>query len=90
MINIIDHRRQPPARKCVKDIPIGTYFTGSLYQEGLHVRTYDGIVLLSDPNSTWNISPALMVDNYQPVDVTITINANVVISDDAGDNDDGL
>lgn len=56
------------------EIPVGTYFTGSIggvSSHGLFVRTYSNIVLLSNPRNTWEEGNRSRVHDYTVVDVSI-------------------
>ena len=56
-------RPDPPATRRLREIEIGTVFTGNIGPEsGPFLRTYDGIVSLSDPHGTWNQPETTVVD----------------------------
>jgi hypothetical protein len=60
-------------------IRVGTVFTGeisSIYQGHVYVRTYDGIVSLTDPNTVWGVGglSTLEVKGYRPLDAELVVN----------------
>lgn len=63
-----------------KNVTVGTYFFGNIGSvRGLFLRTYDGIVSLSDPSHTWIITnnAGFAVEGYQPVTVRIQVLENL-------------
>ena len=42
-------------RKMVKDIPVGTVFSGKIGAEGVYAKTYVGIVDLWNMRYTWDL-----------------------------------
>lgn len=68
----------------VTNIPVGTVFSGKHsgrgYEEDIYLRTYNGVVSLSNPELTWTIGQELPAEystlsylNYTPLDVTLVI-----------------
>ena len=71
--------------KLVKDIPVGTVFSGEILYTGVYLKTYDEIVDLRNPSNTWDFpfddgaslqSEAPIIRNYKE------LNAEVVIHED--------
>jgi hypothetical protein len=80
----IDFSRTPSIGMSVRDIPVGTTCIEKLQGltktfEGLFHRYSDRLQFLGNENSKtfepsfWLASDAAVMDNYEPVDVTITI-----------------
>jgi len=56
--------------KEMKDIPINTYFIGTVGDcSGLFMKAYETIISINNPRNTWN-NPT--VENYQVVNVKIS------------------
>lgn len=54
--------------KKARDIPVGTYFTGSIgdYECKYFLRTFDGVVSLDKPSNTWKEGRDFVVKGYRP------------------------
>jgi hypothetical protein len=68
--------------KIATDIPIGTFFTGTIQGRtftGLFVRSYDNIVLLNNPKSTWDCKDYVVIEDYEEVKVEI-VNNKIIIN----------
>lgn len=81
MSNINHLQENKPSDVYIKDIPYGTFFYGYPYAYpnlagNLFLRTFDGIVNLDNPKSTWTKADNT-VKEYVPVDVTITVNRKI-------------
>ena len=79
-MKIEDQRTQKKIYRtaAVMNIPVGTVFSGELsgagYEEDIYLRTYSGVVSLSNPGRTWTINySTLFYLNYTPLDVTLVI-----------------
>ena len=83
--------KQETTDKLVKDIPVGTIFSGSIgsigYNNGIYLKTYDAIVDLEQPRYTWPLPPEEFDGKPSPVGVSAICNykelsAEVVINED--------
>lgn len=56
-------------------IPIGTIFSGEIgaYSSEVYLRTYSGVVSLTNPHHTWSQLDGVMVKNYDELDVELVI-----------------
>lgn len=56
-----------------QEIPIGAFKgevgSGGIY--GIYIRTYNSVVLLSDPEKVWNLSQYLHISKYTPIDIEV-------------------
>ncbi len=86
----IDKRNDPTTRTInASEIPVGTVFLGNVDdddgREGPFLRTFVGIVSLSDPRAEWSLDSEdpdtpvdLPVTEYKPVQTEVHILADVV------------
>ncbi len=74
MTKIIYNTTIPLAPKRLRDIEIGTTFTGKIGPViGLFVMSYNGTVNLAEPRQTWERTAEIPVQDYKEVDVRITV-----------------
>lgn len=73
----IKKRPRTPSTILGKDVPIGTYFTGTpkYHDASMFVRSFDSIIDLANPMEVWrvrNVAPGIEFDDYLPIEaVTI-------------------
>jgi hypothetical protein len=74
----IEHLKAPmPVTKTISQIPIGTYFYGSIgtrinYQNRLFLRMYDRVFVVEEPTVCWE-STTLEVKDFVAVEVTVKV-----------------
>jgi hypothetical protein len=72
----IIYRQPPPTYIRMEQIPLGTFFTGTIHstpdQKGLFVRAFNIVVSLDDPMRTW-VAGSVGVHHYQPVSVNMEV-----------------
>jgi len=76
---VIDNRNNHKSKpKLGQDIPTGTVFTGFIdsHPNRLFKRIYERVVALDDDSGdgVWTLD--VPIDDYRPVDITITIRAD--------------
>jgi hypothetical protein len=81
MTKIIDNLKNATKTVTLSEIPDGTVFTGKIKGHGGHClfkKVYQRIISLNDDagQGVWN-APTLHVEDYQPVNITITIDSVV-------------
>ena len=72
-----ENREKKDTTKNINDIPVGTAFSGQVYDvKGVFLRVCDNVVCLEHPYFTWRVQAnlSLVVQDYKE------LNAEVVIS----------
>jgi len=75
-MEIVYEKRDKPKTIRGYEIPVGTYFTGSIDgNDGLFVRSFGSIVSLDNPKKDYDAYPSdsPIVDNYLPVEIKIIV-----------------
>jgi hypothetical protein len=72
-MNKVEHKiKKEIVTITMKDIPFGTYFYWDEKSGQLFLRTYDGIVSIDNPRSTWDTREMILI-GYRPVEVTVKV-----------------
>lgn len=65
----------PPAYRSIKEVPIGA-FAKIVGTDAVGLRTYDGFVSLTNPQSTWGMAGGIDLE-LLPKGTTVTLTSDV-------------
>lgn len=77
-MKIVDQRPSGRVRMPLRDVPIGTVFSGQIASKpSTFLATFSGAVDLNNPSATWSRTCGVDIHNYAPLTVELVIKGEI-------------